>query len=217
MSSAAVIRAQIEAKLGDRIPSAFTTKVSRAPEVFPTGIEKLDAMLQGGVPRGHLTEITGASSTGRTGLSLALVARATSRGAACAWIDVQDALDPVSAAAYGVDLERLLWRRVGRMEPGTQIPMRPAPAQVATRAPNNIVRIPNAAHPRYEIRGMDQAVEQLFQDKSGSLRDQKVVAKSASNRVLDFAGTGPRSAEPNQIRARSNRFGRIDCHHAAVK
>jgi len=77
-----------------------------------SGIAAMDA-LTGGLPRGCLTEICGPASSGRTTLLLAALAAATRRGECCVVVDAGDALDPQSAAAAGVELERLLWVRCG--------------------------------------------------------------------------------------------------------
>ena len=111
MQSAALLRVQLEASLAERAPSAFTLRTRQVPELLPTGTPELDALLGGGIPRGNIAEITGASTTGRTSLALSILARAIGQGAVCAWVDVQDALDPETASAYGVQLERLLWLR----------------------------------------------------------------------------------------------------------
>ena len=79
--------------------------------VVPTGIPVLDAELDGGLPRGHLSEIVGAASSGRTGLLCALLAAATERGELVALVDTLDTFDPRSAATAGLDLSRLLWVR----------------------------------------------------------------------------------------------------------
>ena len=71
----------------------------------------LDARLGGGFPRGHLSEIVGRRSSGRTSLALQTMAAATARGELVALIDALDMLDVESAAAAGVDLDRLLWIR----------------------------------------------------------------------------------------------------------
>jgi hypothetical protein len=76
-----------------------------------TGIASLDALLVGGLPRGQVSEIHGAASSGRTGLAQGVVAHATRRGALAAWVDPADRLDPASAGTAGVDLARLLWLR----------------------------------------------------------------------------------------------------------
>jgi hypothetical protein len=63
------------------------------------------------LPRGHLSEIAGPASSGRTTLLLTLLAAATRRGEIAAVIDTFDRLDVASAIAADTDLERLLWVR----------------------------------------------------------------------------------------------------------
>jgi len=111
MASTAHLRLQIEATLANRVPAAFTLKIKQAPELFGTGVSEVDAVLDGGIPRGGITEVSGAASTGKTSLGLAAVAAITQSGAACAWVDVSDALSPESAAAANIILKRLLWLR----------------------------------------------------------------------------------------------------------
>jgi RecA DNA recombination protein len=77
----------------------------------PAGLPSLDARLGGGLPRGHVSEIVGARSSGRTSLLLHAVAAATARGELVALVDALDMFDVASAAAAGVDLARLLWIR----------------------------------------------------------------------------------------------------------
>ncbi|MGH9556190.1 MAG: hypothetical protein ACRD2Y_10250, partial [Terriglobales bacterium] len=108
----AILRTQIEsqARLGARLILPSLLPERRAPEAVSTGVAEVDA-LTSGLPRGALTEICGPASSGRTSLLLSLLAAATSRGEACALVDTSDAFDPHSAAAAGVELERLLWVR----------------------------------------------------------------------------------------------------------
>jgi RecA DNA recombination protein len=80
-------------------------------EVASTGDPRLDRMLRGGLRRGHLSEIVGARSSGRTTVLYQLLAAATSRGEVVALIDATDRFDPVSASGTGIDLSRLLWVR----------------------------------------------------------------------------------------------------------
>ncbi|HVO80789.1 MAG TPA: hypothetical protein VMT28_08655 [Terriglobales bacterium] len=104
---------------------AAVTPASRlkvpTPEMVSSGIRELDA-LTGGLPRGCLTEICGPASSGRTSVLVATLAAATQRQEACALVDVSDAFDPVSAAAAGVDFERLLWVRCGENKNSSQRP-----------------------------------------------------------------------------------------------
>jgi hypothetical protein len=65
------------------------------------------------VPRATLTELAGGVSSGRTALVLTLLRQVTSEGEYCALVDVQDTFDPVSSAAAGIELSRLLWVRCG--------------------------------------------------------------------------------------------------------
>jgi hypothetical protein len=81
-----------------------------------TGIAAVDPLIAGGFPRGQLSEVHGRTSSGRTGLLLAAVARATRRGSLAAWVDPADTLSPESAGSAGADLTRLLWLR-GRALP----------------------------------------------------------------------------------------------------
>lgn len=112
MRIAAAIWVQIENTLAQRVPAALTLKVKQAPEVFSTGMAEVDAMLGGGIPRGSITEVSGPVSTGKTSLALSMLANVTQLGNARAWVDVNDALSPESAAAAGVELRRLLWLRM---------------------------------------------------------------------------------------------------------
>jgi hypothetical protein len=112
MGAAATIRVEIEAKLANRVPAALTLKIKQAPELFATGMTEVDRVLGGGIPRGTITEVSGAASTGKTSFGLSAIASITQLGNACAWVDVNDALSPESAAAASVDLRRLLWLRM---------------------------------------------------------------------------------------------------------
>jgi recombination protein RecA len=76
-----------------------------------TNIPSLDAQLGGGFPRGQLSELVGARSSGRTSVVLRMMAAATARGELVALVDALDMLDVSSAAAAGIDLDRLLWIR----------------------------------------------------------------------------------------------------------
>jgi hypothetical protein len=102
----------------------------RAPIV--TGIPGLDAALGGGLPRGQVSEIHGPASSGRTGIALCLVSGVTRRGALAAFVDPADRFDPVSAAAAGIDLERLLWLRGGRGRGEAPRPLAHAVSATAT-------------------------------------------------------------------------------------
>ncbi len=78
-------------------------------ETVPTGSLALDLALgAGGLPMGRIVEIYGPESSGKTTLTLELVAQAQKLGKTCAFIDAEHALDPVYARKLGVDINSLL-------------------------------------------------------------------------------------------------------------
>ena len=146
MPTAAHLRQQIEAALADRIPSALTPPPRVIRPTSPTGIAALDDALQGGLPIGAITELTGPECSGRTSLALAFLARLTNDNRVCAWVDVSDTLHPESAAATGIDLNRLLWIRCGAEPEQLSLPgmAKPSPGKVVDRH-QTVVRNDQAA------------------------------------------------------------------------
>src|ERR1041384_5363875 len=89
---------------------------------IPTGALSLDLALGiGGVPKGRIVEIFGTESSGKSTLALHLVAEAQRNGGACAYIDAEHALDPVYAAAIGVNVDELLISQPDTGEQGLEI------------------------------------------------------------------------------------------------
>src|SRR6476660_5193038 len=87
----------------------------RVFESVPTGIAPLDALTVG-LPRGAITEIFGPPSSGRTSAMVSILAEATAQDEVCALVDGKDAFDPKSAAATGLELNRLLWVRCRKFD-----------------------------------------------------------------------------------------------------
>lgn len=78
-------------------------------DVIPTGIIPLDRVLGvGGLPCGRVTEIFGPESSGKTTLTLSIIAQAQMSQGVAAFIDAEHAFDPTYAKIIGVDLENLL-------------------------------------------------------------------------------------------------------------
>ena len=98
-------------KLDVTLTSAAVWRAAGADEVATTGLESLDAALGGGIRRGHLSEIVGPRSAGRTTVMCHALAAATARGEVVALVDPFDRFDPATAATAGLELSRLLWVR----------------------------------------------------------------------------------------------------------
>lgn len=78
-------------------------------DVIPSGSMSLDIALGvGGVPRGRVVEIYGPESSGKTTVTLHMIAQAQKAGGTAAFIDAEHALDPVYAKNLGVDIENLI-------------------------------------------------------------------------------------------------------------
>jgi len=92
-----------DVRLGTTRPAAIAR--------LPTGLPQLDAALDGGLPRGRLTELAGARSTGRTGLACVIAGAATRAGETIAWVDPENGLEPEAVAEAGVLLTHTLWVR----------------------------------------------------------------------------------------------------------
>lgn len=117
MPSAAALRLQIESSLERRFPAALTPMPRTYRETAPTGVAAVDGLLEGGLPVGAISEITGPACSGRTSLTMAFVAARTGEDRVCAWVDLSDAFDSESAAANGVRLSQLLWVRLNARGP----------------------------------------------------------------------------------------------------
>jgi len=107
-------RAIVESLLRDRKLDVTLTSARSwqdAPDVAATGVDAVDAALGGGLRRGHVSEIVGPRSSGRTSVLCRVLAAATGRGEVVALIDSCDRFDPSSGADAGIDLSRLLWIR----------------------------------------------------------------------------------------------------------
>jgi recombination protein RecA len=79
----------------------------RAFDLLPTGFAVLDQALGGGLPRGGIVEIFGPPGSGKTTLSVAIVANLERHGGGAAWIDAEHSFDPALPARWGLSLVRL--------------------------------------------------------------------------------------------------------------
>ena len=100
---------QIEKTCGKGSIMRLGTESKVRVEAIPTGAINLDAAIGiGGIPRGRITEIYGPESSGKTTLSLHVVANAQRAGGVAAYIDAEHALDTEYARKLGVDVDNLL-------------------------------------------------------------------------------------------------------------
>ena len=162
--SAAVLKREIELKLANRIPAALSPMVQPAPRLQPTGNPALDALLGGGFPLGSLCEVTGPECSGRSAIMLSLLANASREGA-CAYIDVNDAWSPHSAAAAGVLLANVLWVRFASSPEQPEVPpSRTFSPPLDNRREQQQLHQQNCGspHPRGETKGLAPALAQML-------------------------------------------------------
>lgn len=101
--------AAIKTKFGDEAIMKLGDKPRVNVDAIPTGSIGLDVALGvGGLPRGRIIEIFGPESSGKTTLSLHVVAEAQKLGGICAFIDAEHAMDPEYAKRLGVKIDELL-------------------------------------------------------------------------------------------------------------
>ena len=112
----------IQAKFGE----GAIMKLGQQPKVdikaIPTGSISLDnALGVGGLPRGRIIEIFGPESSGKTTLTLHVIAEAQKMGGVCAFIDAEHAMDPDYARKLGVNIDELLLSQPDTGEQGLEI------------------------------------------------------------------------------------------------
>ena len=101
--------AQIDKQFGKGSIMRLGSRETIDVPAIPTGSLSLDAALGvGGVPRGRVIEIFGPESSGKTTLSLHVIAEAQKRGGMAAFVDAEHALDATYAGKLGVDIDNLL-------------------------------------------------------------------------------------------------------------
>ncbi len=101
--------AQIKTKFGDDAIMKLGERPKVGVDAIPTGSIGLDAALGvGGLPRGRIVEIFGPESSGKTTLTLHVIAEAQKMGGICAFIDAEHAMDPEYSKRIGVKIDELL-------------------------------------------------------------------------------------------------------------
>ena len=154
-------------------------------ETIPTGSLGLDIALGvGGLPRGRVVEIYGPESSGKTTLTLHVVAEAQKRGGTCAFVDAEHALDPIYARKLGVNLDDLLISQPDTGEQALEI----ADTLIRSGAIDVlVVDLVAALTPRAEIEGEMGDVQPGLQARLMSQALRKLTASiSRSNCMVIF-------------------------------
>jgi recombination protein RecA len=200
----AVLKREIEAKLASRIPAALSPQAQQAPRLMPSGIAEIDALLGGGLPVGGVTEFTGLASSGRTSMAFSLLA-GPSEDSACAYIDVDNTLDPKSAAAAVVNLKNLLWVRIaGAIATPTHPTSAPSlPSISAPAAPRQTLGGHcGSHHPRTETKGIGDALGTLLSQKTEARLEKMEGTPGYPNRKLNLATAPQEQIEYEHFNAR---------------
>jgi recombination protein RecA len=213
MPSASAVRVQVESALADRIPSALSPAVRTVRPVVSSGVESLDSLLKGGFPVGGMSEVTGPECSGRTSLAHSLVARVIESGKVAAWIDVSDTFDAPSAAAAGIELERLLWVRCGTTETSHIEQVRefvvPDSYLIPSTPKRGLHGGGHGTHPRQEAKGLSTAISGLLQ---GDLLGPRCAESQHKFRPaqVSYAPASPPVASSVQRRAVVSPYQRIE-------
>jgi hypothetical protein len=131
MPANALARTELEALLRARKLDRTVTRGEVATYgVVATGIAALDEVLEGGLPRGEMSEIAGPRSSGRSSVLAASLAAVTAEGGLAALVDALDMFDVASGVQAGIRLEHLLWIRGDAISrhPAPPAPRRPRPS-----------------------------------------------------------------------------------------
>ena len=160
------------------------TTTPRYLKVIPTGSLALDIALGiGGIPRGHITEIYGPESSGKTTICQSIVAKAQQAGGVCAWIDADHALNPEYAAHCGIDLGQVFFSEPQHSEQALDIAL----ALLRTNAiALIIIDSVTALAPKAEIRGKLGGTYYRQQERlmTQGLRRLSTALKSSDTAIL---------------------------------
>jgi recombination protein RecA len=196
--------AVIEREFGAGSVISLGERPIAAIEAIPTGALSLDVALGiGGLPRGRIVEIYGPESSGKTTLAYHVIAEAQRLGGLCAFIDAEHAMDPVYAAAIGVDIDALLLSQPDHGEAALEIT-----DLLARSGEVALVVIDSAAAlvPRAELEGAmgDQTVglqarmmSQAMRKLAGNLRASGTLCLF-TNQLRERIGVlyGPKETQP---------------------
>jgi recombination protein RecA len=210
--AAARTRQEVEGALARKAPSALSPRPRTIRERMVCGVKALDALLEGGLPVGAISEFVGVTGSGRTTVAMAFAAATAREAKVAAWVDVNDAFDPAGAALNGVELERLLWVRCRKTEaevaaglPGEQTPAAAAPEAAVAQPPAMAVRGGGSPHPRSEGNGMPEAISTIL-NAHGGLHDHQT---RRERRMIGTPGAPNRQVAKPQSPMIAKPLGRV--------
>lgn len=117
-----VVFSQIDKQFGKGSVMLFGQKEQQKVATISTGSLLIDGALGvGGLPRGRVVEVFGPEASGKTTLTLQVLAQAQKAGGTCAFIDAEHAMDPTYAAALGVNIDDLIISQPDYGEQGLDI------------------------------------------------------------------------------------------------
>ena len=161
------------------------------PAVIPTGSAALDALLDGGYPRGAIVELFGPASCGKTTVALHAVASAQREGSA-AFVDAEHSLDITYAEAVGIHLEELLLVRPESGEHGLAI----AGALAASRTVS-LIAVDSVA-------ALSPAMETELGAAAGAGAHERLLERELRKLAAACARSGTCLLLVNQVRSRPN-------------
>jgi recombination protein RecA len=174
--------AQLERQFGAGAVMRLGTSDIKAWPAVPTGALSLDMILGiGGLPLGRVVEIYGPESSGKSTISLSVVAQAQKMGLKCAYIDAEHALDPTYMDALGVNLDDLLLAQPDYGEQALEI----ADKLIRTGEVGVIVIDSVAALvPKAELEGDMESNQMGLQARMIAKATRKIVALAAEHKCL---------------------------------
>jgi hypothetical protein len=175
----------------DALPGVFKGReLTRKDRRLSASLAPIDVLLEGGIPRGRISEIAGRRSCGKTSIAAGFISSATRRGEAVAVIDLANAFDPSTMAEAGVDLSRVLWVQPGLPSSSQRLwqESSSAPARIKMNSP-----VLSPLSDQEEGEGTSQVTHQIYRRASMPRRAIDRTSRSflrAAEMVLEAGGFG---------------------------
>lgn len=174
--------AMLEKQFGAGAVMKLGNSVSQQWPSISTGAPTLDAILGiGGLPQGRIVEIYGPESSGKSTISLSLVAQAQKKGLRCAYVDAEHALDPAYMIDLGINLDDLLLAQPNYGEEALEIV-----DKLVRTGEIGLVIVDSVASlvPKAELEGEMEANQMGLQARMMAKGMRKLVALANENKTL---------------------------------